>query len=131
MENDPDDSNPIVPHNSIVDCRLHASPTEDRNFSRKVRRHDFAFRQSQPVKKSINDGRAAIDSLKSRLYDKPENSEVFRAIHRPGPPSSGQAAQVSKFYKLALKCSFGFCGANASEPLAIRGFNMRLILFKT
>ena len=94
MENDPDELNPIAPHNSVVDCRLHASPTADRDFSRRVRRADLAFRQTQPVKKNINDGRAAIDSLKSRLYDRPENSEVFRAILRPVPPSSGQAAQV-------------------------------------
>ena len=100
MENDADESSPLVPHNSIVDCRLFASPAVNRTFSRRAeRRDDFAFRSSQPVKKNINDGRAAIDSLKSRLYDKPENSEVFRAIHRPVPPSSGQPAQVSKSYK--------------------------------
>lgn len=95
MENDPDELNPIVPHNSVVDCRLHASPTGNTGFSRRERRDDLAFRQNQPVKKAINDGRAAIDSLKSRLYDRPENSEVFRAMYRPVPPSLGQsAAQV-------------------------------------
>lgn len=100
MENDPDESNPLVPHNSVVDCRLHASPTADRDFSRRVCRDDFAFRQVQPVKKNVNDGRAAIDSLKSRLYDRPENSEVFRAILRPVPPSLGQAAQVIKIIQM-------------------------------
>ena len=104
MENDPDESNPLVPHNSVVDCRLHASPTADKDFSRRVRRDDFAFRQVQPVKKSINDGRAAIVSLKSRLYYRTENSEVFRAILRPFPPSLKEAAQVSKSYKVFLKC---------------------------
>lgn len=99
MENDPDESSPLVPHNSIVDCRLFASPAVNRTSRRAERRDDFAFRSSQPVKKNINDGRAAIDSLKSRLYDKPQNSEVFRAIHRPVPPSSGQPVQVSKSYK--------------------------------
>lgn len=95
MENDPDEPNPVVPHNSAEDCRLHTSPTGDRGFSRRVRRDDLAFRQKLPVKKDVNDGRAAIDSLKSRLYDRPENSEVFRAILRPVPPSLGQSAPVS------------------------------------
>lgn len=96
MENDPDESNPIVPHNSVVDCRLHSSPTGNTGFSRRERRDDdLAFRKNQPVKRDITDGRAAIDSLKSRLYDRPENSEVFRAILRPVPPSLGQSAQVS------------------------------------
>ncbi|KAL9958020.1 hypothetical protein ACROYT_G034981 [Oculina patagonica] len=92
MENDPDEPNPVVPHNSAEDCRLHTSPTGDRGFSRRVRRDDLVFRQKLPVKKDVNDGRAAIDSLKSRLYDRPENSEVFRAILRPVPPSLGQSA---------------------------------------
>lgn len=93
---DPDEVNPIVPHNSVVDCRLHASPTGTTGFSRRERRDDFALRQSQPLKRDITDGRAAIDSLKSRLYDRPENSEVFRAILRPVPPSLGQSAQVGR-----------------------------------
>ena len=98
MENDPDDPNPVVPHNSAEDCRLRLSPTVDR-FSKRVRRDDLAFLQKQHVKKDVNDGRAAIDSLRSRLYDKPENSEVFRAILRPVPPSAQvRSSQMLKAY---------------------------------
>ena len=110
MENDPDEPNPVVPHNSAEDCRLHTSPTGDKGFSRRVRRDDFVFRQKQPVKKDVNDGRAAIDSLKSRLYDKPENSEVFRAILRPAPPSFGQSAPVSCTQMLTFSSCDAFVG---------------------
>ena len=94
MENEPDESNPLVPHNSAVDCRLHTSPTGIAGFSQRNRRDDLAFRQKKPVKRTINDGRAAIDSLKSRLYDRPENSEVFRAMYRPVRPSSVQTSST-------------------------------------
>lgn len=89
---DPDETNPVVPHNSEVDCR--ASPTGITGFSRRERRNDPISWQNQPPKSKISDGRAAIDSLKSRLYDRPENSEVFRAILRPAPPSVGKSALV-------------------------------------
>ena len=91
---DPDETNPIVPHNSEVDCR--ASPTGITGLPRRESGKDPTFRQNQPLKSNISDGRAAIDSLKSRLYDRPENSEVFRAILRPVPPSLGQSAQVRR-----------------------------------
>ena len=98
---DPDETNPIVPHNSEVDCR--SSPTGSTGFFRREHRKDLVFQQKQPVKSNINDGRAAIDSLKSRLYDRPENSEVFRAILRPVPPSLGQSGQVRKLNVRTLK----------------------------
>ncbi|PFX28824.1 Dynein heavy chain 1, axonemal [Stylophora pistillata] len=91
MENDSDEPNPIVPHNSVVDFRFRSS-VGNSGFSRIERRDDSTDRQNQPVKRTINDGRAAIDSLKSRLYDRPENSEVFRAMYRPVPPSSVQTS---------------------------------------
>lgn len=94
---DTDESNPIVPHNSVVDCRLHAaSPTGTAGLSKREHRENFASQLNNPLKKDIRDGRAAIDSLKLRLYDRPENSEVFRAIFRPLPPSYGQSSQVRK-----------------------------------
>lgn len=96
MENEPDESNPLVPHNSAVDCRLHTSPTGIAGFSQRNRRDDLACRQKKPVKRTINDGRAAKDSLKSRLYDRPENSEVFRAMYRPVPPSSVETSTQVK-----------------------------------
>ena len=95
MENDSDEPNPIVPHNSVVDFRFRSS-VGNSGFSRIERRDDSTDRQNQPVKRTINDGRAAIDSLKSRLYDRPENSEVFRAMYRPVPPSSVQTSTQVK-----------------------------------
>ena len=95
MENDAEESNPalpIVPHNSVVDCR--SSPTGNTALLRKERQGPLSFRPQQLLRKDANDGRAAIDSLKSRLYDKPENSEVFRAILRPVPPSLTQSTQA-------------------------------------
>lgn len=91
---DTDESNPIVPHNSVVDCCLYATGTA--GLSKREHREDFASQHNNRLKKDIRDGRAAIDSLKLRLYDRPENSEVFRAIFRPVPPSYGQSSQVRK-----------------------------------
>lgn len=91
---DQDETNPVVPHNSSVDCRPSGSPPGTTGLSRRDRRSNISFWQSQPSKSSVSNGRAAIDSLRSRLYDRPENSEVYRAIIRPVAPSLAQSSQV-------------------------------------
>lgn len=91
MDSDTDESSPIVPHNSVVDCRL--SPAANPDYAKKERR-DPPFYGYKPVRTDKNDGKAAINSLKNRLYDRPENSEVFRAILRPVQSSQSQV-QVS------------------------------------
>ena len=93
MDSDTEEPNPIVPHNSEVDCR--SSPTTKHDAARKELRQRNVFGFSKPVPKDEKDGKAAIDSLKNRLYDRPENSEVFRTICRADPKSAKAQPQVS------------------------------------
>lgn len=101
---DQNETYPVVPHNSEVDCRPSGSPPGTTGFSRRDRRSDISFWQTQPAKSSTSNGRAAIDSLRSRLYDRPENSEVYRAIIRPVPPSLAQSTQVRNFFPITERC---------------------------
>ena len=103
---DQDETNPIVPHNSEVDCRPSGSPAGTGGFSRRERRNDISFWENQPAKSSVSNGRGAIESLRSRLYDRPENSEVYRAIIRPVPPPLPQSTQVRTCFKDELKDSW-------------------------
>lgn len=92
MDADGDDLNPIVPHNSMTDCRSESSKNEVYQLKYKFsdtiqRRKKRSAGFHSPTVDDVQ-GRQVIDSLKSRLYDRPENSDVFKAISRTPLPSS-------------------------------------------
>lgn len=93
MDADGEDLNPLVPHNSMTDCRSESSKNETYQIRYKV--NDKIPRKkanSASLRSSIVDdvqGIQVIDSLRSRLYDRPENSDVFKAISRTPLASNG------------------------------------------
>ena len=101
MDSEADNLTPIVPHNSVVDFRNAHSADDSNSFSKfkKGWKDDPNVPGYQPLKRTISDGKAARESLKARLYDKPENSEVFRAMLRPFEAVSATNAQVSINYR--------------------------------
>ena len=101
MDSEADNVTPIVPHNSVVDFQnVHSADDGNNNFSKRGWRDDRNVVGYQPLKRTIEDGRAAQESLKARLYDRPENSEVFRAMLRPSESLSTTHSQVRlAFYK--------------------------------
>lgn len=98
MEADGEDLNPLVPHNSMTDCRSNSSKHE--HYQIKYKFNDTLQRKTpnsanfrSPTFDDIK-GRQVIDTLKSRLYDRPENSDVFKAIARPSLPSTGSKVRT-------------------------------------
>ncbi|XP_032239531.2 dynein axonemal heavy chain 6 isoform X3 [Nematostella vectensis] len=89
MDSDADDTRPIVPHNSVIDCRLPSSASRP-VFTQRGSRKDTNVYKNKGPQTNITDGKAAIESLKSRLYDGPENSDVYKTVLRP-PLQSGEA----------------------------------------
>lgn len=96
MDSEADNLTPIVPHNSVVDFRNAHSADDSNKYSKSKR--DWKDERNvvgyQPLKRTIADGKAARESLKARLYDRPENSEVFRAMLRPLEVVSTTNSQV-------------------------------------
>jgi hypothetical protein len=77
MDKDRDEENPLVPHNSMtmIDCGRSTASSRQQNYPKQD--------PSKRVQIDNVSGKEVIDALKSRLYDRPENSEVFKSILRP------------------------------------------------
>lgn len=88
MDPEGDELNPLVPHNSMIDCRSASSKNEFHQI-KAAKSEQKQEKKTPSFRKPLLDdkGREVIDILKSRLYDKPENSDVFKAISKPLPSS--------------------------------------------
>lgn len=83
MDGDGDEENPIVPHNSMTLLDCGRSPTSRLESRQKNYPKPDLITPNKRIQLGSTNGKEVIESLRSRLYDRPENSEVFRAILRP------------------------------------------------
>ena len=83
IDGDGDEENPVVPHNSMTMLDCGRSPASRLESRQKTYPKRDLITPNKRIQLNSSDGKEVIESLKSRLYDRPENSEVFRAILRP------------------------------------------------